>query len=48
LSVGFSPLLRNRGLKGLIDWLFGKVFTKAEKEGTTNFSAIEEVSFAKL
>jgi hypothetical protein len=47
LSVGFSQLLRNKGLKRSIDWLFGKVLTKAEEEGTTSFSAIEEVSFTK-
>jgi hypothetical protein len=30
------------------NWLFGKLLTKAEEEGTTSFGAIEEVSFTKL
>ena len=30
LGDGFSPLLRNRGLEGSIDW-FGTVFTEAEE-----------------
>jgi hypothetical protein len=30
------------------NWLFGKVLTQAEEEGSTSFGAIEKVSFTKL